>query len=285
MTSNAPPNNAISGDTTEEPVLYEQDGPIVTVTLNRPRVMNNFGGGLFQALGAAADRFEADDSARVMILTGNGKAFCAGADLKAIEANLRGESAPLPSRGRRDLFANPKFTRRTATYKPMIGAINGYCFAGGLEVALTCHFLIGAESSEFGVLNRRWAVPLVDGGTYRLPLWVGLGNALYLIQTGARIDAREAHRIGLIQELVPDEQLLPRARELAEVMATVPQSGLNGDTQSVLRNLGRDYGDALAVEAAIGASTEMSADALARFAAGTYDARTGASLDTPRGER
>lgn len=274
MTSNTPTGS----DSAADPVLYEQDGPIVTVTLNRPRVMNNFGGGLFQALGAAADRFEADDSARVMILTGNGKAFCAGADLKAIEANLRGESAPLP-RGRRNLFVNPKFTRRTATYKPMIGAINGYCFAGGLEVALTCHFLIGAESSEYGVLNRRWAVPLVDGGTYRLPLWVGLGNALYLIQTGARIDAREAHRIGLIQELVPDDQLLSRARELAEVMATVPQSGLNGDTQSVLRNLGRDYADALAVEAAIGASTEMSADALARFAAGTYDPRTGASVD------
>ena len=127
----------------------------------------------------------------------------------------------------------------------MIGAVNGYCFAGGLEVALTCHFLIGAESSEYGVLNRRWAVPLVDGGTYRLPLWVGLGNALYLIQTGARINAAEAYRMGLIQQLVPDDQLLPRARELAAVMATVPQSGLNGDTQSVLRNLGRDYGDAL----------------------------------------
>ncbi len=270
MTSNASP----------EPVLYEQDGPIVTVTLNRPEVMNNFGGGLFQALGEAADRFHADDSARVMILTGNGKAFCAGADLKAIEANLRGQSAPLSSGGRRrDLFANPKFTRRTATYKPMIGAVNGYCFAGGLEVALTCHFLIGAENSEYGVLNRRWAVPLVDGGTYRLPLWVGLGNALYLIQTGARIDAAEAYRMGLIQELVPDDELLPRARALAEVMATVPQSGLNGDTQSVLRNLGRDYGDALAVEAAIGASTEMSAEALGRFASGTYDPRTGASVE------
>lgn len=266
--------------TSPTPVLYEQDDQIVTVTLNRPEVMNNFGGGLFRALGEAADRFEADESARVMILTGRGKAFCAGADLKAIEANLRGESAPLASTGgRRDLFANPKFTRRTATYKPMIGAINGYCFAGGLELALTCHFLIGAESSEYGVLNRRWAVPLVDGGTYRLPLWVGLGNALYLIQTGARIDAHEAHRMGLIQELVPDDRLMERARELAEVMVAVPQSGLNGDTQSVLRGLGRSYEDALAVEAAIGASTEMSAEALGRFASGSYDARTGSAVD------
>jgi enoyl-CoA hydratase len=208
----------------EAPVLYAQDGAIVTVTLNRPEVMNNFGGGLFQALGEAATRFHEDDSARVMILTGRGRAFCAGADLKAIESRMReGRQVELtPEQRRRNLFANPKFTRHTDFYKPMIGAINGYCFAGGLEVALTCHFLIGAESSEYGVLNRRRAVPLVDGGTYRLPLYVGLGNALYLIQTGARIHAREAHRIGLIQEVVPDGQLMDRVRELAAIMAAVP---------------------------------------------------------------
>lgn len=262
----------------DDPVLYEQDGPVVTVTLNRPEVMNNFGGGLFEGLTAAADRFAEDDSALAMILTGRGKAFCAGADLKAIEASMRaaGEAGQRRRRTARRLFSNPKFTRRTDIYKPIIGAINGYCFAGGLEVALTCHFLIGAESSEYGVLNRRWAVPLVDGGTFRLPQWVGLGNALYLIQTGTRIDAREAHRIGLIQELVPDEQLLGRARDLAEIMVTVPQSGLRGDTESVLRGLGRSYEDALAVEAAIGANTEIDATALGRFASGSYDPRTGA---------
>src|SRR5262245_26335410 len=151
--------------TTEPPVLYEQEGPIVTVTLNRPEVMNNFGGGLFPALGKATTRFQEDDSARVMILTGRGRAFCAGADLKAIEARLREGTPVLASRTpegqRRNFFANPKFTRMVHLYKPIIGAINGYCFAGGLEVALVCHFRIGAESSEYGVLNRRWAVPLV----------------------------------------------------------------------------------------------------------------------------
>lgn len=262
----------------EPPVLYEQDGAIVTVTLNRPEVMNNFGGGLFQALGEAVARFQEDDSARVMILTGRGRAFCAGADLKAMESRRRrGAQVDLsPDERRRNLFANPKFTRRTDFYKPMIGAINGYCFAGGLEVALTCHFLIGAESSEYGVLNRRWAVPLVDGGTYRLPLFVGLGNALYLIQTGARIDAREAHRMGLIQEIVPDGRLMDRARELAAVMVAVPQSGLTGDTQAVLRGLGRPYEDALVIEAVIGSTTQISGEALRRFVEKRYDPRTGA---------
>ncbi len=265
--------------TTEEPpVLYEQDGAIVTVTLNRPAVMNNFGGGLFQGVSDAADRFAADESARVMILTGRGKAFCSGADLKALGARASdGEGTQLRPRGGQ-LFSNPKFTSRTNIYKPMIGAINGYCFAGGLEMALTCHFLIGSESSEFGVLNRRWAVPLVDGGTYRLPQWVGMGNALYLIQTGARIDANEAHRMGLLQEVVPDDELMTRARELAEVMVAVPESGLVGDTESVLRGLGRGYADGLAVEMAIGGSTELSAEALARFSEGRFDPKTGGAV-------
>jgi enoyl-CoA hydratase len=271
--------------TTEPPVLYEQDGPIVTVTLNRPEVMNNFGGGLFQALGEAATRFQEDDSARVMILTGRGRAFCAGADLKAIEARLRGGgdvlTPPSPEARRRNFFANPKFTRRVNIYKPMIAAVNGYCFAGGLEVALTCHFRIGAESSEYGVLNRRWAVPLVDGGTYRLPLIVGLGNALYLIQTGMRIGAREAYRIGLIQEIVPDDRLMARARELAGIMAAVPQSGLVGDTEATLRGLGRPIDEALALEAIVGSTVTISAEALARFVSKRYDPLTGGETAAP----
>ena len=265
--------------TPEPPVLYEQDGPIVTVTLNRPEVMNNFGGGLFQALGDAATRFMEDDGARVMILTGRGRAFCAGADLKAIEQRLRDGESVRPSRTpegqRRSFFANPKFTRRVDIYKPMFAAVNGYCFAGGLELALACHFRIGAESSEYGVLNRRWAVPLVDGGTYRLPRVVGLGNALYLIQTGRRIDAREAYRMGLLQELVPDDQLMPRARELAAIMAAVPPSGLVGDTESVFRGLGRSYEDGLAMEAIVGSTVEISGAALGRFVSKRYNPVTG----------
>ncbi len=262
----------------ELPVLYEQDGPIVTVTMNRPDQMNNFGGGLFDALGEAATRFHDDDTARVMILTGRGKAFCAGGDLKSIESRLNSGEPPrqrTPDEQRRNFFENHKFTRRTDIYKPMIAAVNGYCFAGGLELALTCHFIIGAESSEYGVLNRRWAVPLVDGGTYRLPRWVGLGNALYLIQTGKRIDVHEAHRMGLVQEIVPDGDLMGRVRELAEVMSVVPQSGLTGDTEAALRGLGRTYDDGLALEAVIGSTTSISGEALGRFVSGTYNPTTG----------
>ena len=265
-----------------EPVLYEQNGSVVTVTLNRPEVMNNFGGGLIEGLAAAADRFNADDSARVMILTAKGRAFCAGADLKAAEQRIReGGSVSDPSsageRQREAFFDNPKFVRRTNIFKPMIGAINGYCVAGGLEVALTCHFLIGAESSKYGILTRRWGGPTVDGGSYRLPLWVGLGNALYLLQTGKQIDAQEAYRIGLIQELVPDDELLPRARELAENLASVPQGALVGDTESTLRGLGRRYDDGLALEAIVASTVHMSGEAVGRFVSKDYDPETGKS--------
>jgi enoyl-CoA hydratase len=176
------------------------------------------------------------------------------------------------------MFQNRRVTYLTDIYKPIVGAINGYCFAGGLEIALTCHFRIGAESSEYGVLNRRFSVPLIDGGTYRLPLVVGLGNALYLIQTGRRIDAREALRMGLIQELVPDAELMPRARELARIMATVPQAGLRGDTEAVLRGLGKTLDEALPQEMIIGSTVLDSEDfhrGPARFAAKTYDKTTG----------
>lgn len=263
------------------PVLYERDGAIVTITLNRPEKMNNFGGGLFQGLREAYIRFRDDDSANVAILTGAGKAFCAGGDLTAM-ARQSAAGEPQHPQGpearRRSLFQNRRVTYLTDIYKPIIGAINGYCFAGGLEIALTTHFRIGAESSEYGVLNRRFSVPLIDGGTYRLPLVVGLGNALYLIQTGKRIDAREALRMGLIQELVPDAELLPRARELARIMATVPQAGLRGDTEAVLRGLGKTLEEALPQEMIIG-STVLDSDDFrrgpARFASKTYDKTTG----------
>lgn len=265
----------------ESPVLYDQHGPIVTVTLNRPTKMNNFGGGLIQGLRDAFVRFRDDESASVAILTGRGKAFCAGGDLEAMARRSR-EAEPPPPRGpeaqRRDFFQNNRATYITDIYKPIVGAINGYCFAGGLEVALCCHFRIGAASSEYGVLNRRFSVPLIDGGTYRLPATVGLANALYLIQTGARIDAGEAHRIGLIQEVVPDERLMERAHELATIMATVPQAGLRGDTESALRGLGHPIDEALTLEMVIGSTVLQSDDfrrGPTRFADKTYDRVTG----------
>lgn len=265
--------------TDEPPVLYEQDGAVVTITLNRPEVMNNFGGGLFEALRDAYIRFRDDDSARVAILTGRGRAFCAGGDLKAMAQRSSGTPAERhPEQRRRDLFANARPTYITDIFKPVVGAINGYCFAGGLEIALTAHFRISAESAEYGVLNRRFSVPLIDGGTYRLRHVVGLGNALYLIQTGVRISAREAQRIGLVQEVLPDAELLPRCRELARIMATVPQAGLRGDTEATLRELGRPIDEALQYEWVIGETVLRSEDFRAgprRFAEKRYDPLTG----------
>lgn len=265
-----------------EPVLYEQDGSVVTITLNRPSQMNNFGGGLFQGVGDAFRRFRDDPSTHVAILTGAGRAFCAGGDLKGMAASAASGSghgvAHDPEAQRRSWFASSKATRIVDIYKPIIGAINGYCFAGGLEMALCCHFRIGAASSEYGVLNRRFSVPLIDGGTVRLPRVVGLGNALYLIQTGARIDAAQAYRIGLIQEIVPDQELIPRARELAHIMASVPRAGLRGDTEAVLRGVGRTLEAGLELESIIG-STVLASDDFragpARFASGAYDRVTG----------
>jgi len=266
---------------TEPPVLYQQDGAVVTITLNRPEVMNNFGGGLLQALGEAFTRFRDDEAAYVAILTGRGRAFCAGGDLKQM-ARQSESAEPAPPRPphavRHTIFQSAKATRLTNIYKPIIGAINGYCFAGGLEVALCCHFRIGAESSEYGVLNRRFSVPLIDGGTVRLPAVVGLANALYLIQTGRRIDAREAQRIGLIQEVTPDAALMDRARELAAIIAAVPQAGLRGDTEAVLRAWGRPVDDAMALEAMIGSTVLQSDDfrhGPARFARKDFDPITG----------
>lgn len=272
-------NSAAAGG---PPVLYEQDGATVQITLTRPEVMNNFGGGLIEGVLEAVTRFRDDSSARVAILTGSGRAFCAGGDLKAMAARSTGpqrERTPDdPDRRRRGWFGGTRVTHLTDLYKPLIGAVNGYCFAGGLELALLCHFRIGAASSEYGVLNRRFSVPLIDGGTYRLPHVVGLGNALYLIQTGARISAAEAHRIGLIQEVVADDGLMARARELAGIIAAVPQAGLRGDTEAVLRGLGRTQEDGLALESIIG-STVLASDDFrqgpARFAEKRYDPVTG----------
>jgi enoyl-CoA hydratase len=264
------------------PVLYDQEGPIVQITMNRPEVMNNFGGGLIEGVLDAVTRFRDDPSARVAILAGSGRAFCAGGDLKAMAARSAApepeRTSEDPDRRRRGWFGGTRVTHLVDLYKPLIGAVNGYCFAGGLELALLCHFRIGAENSEYGVLNRRFSVPLIDGGTYRLPHVVGLGNALYLIQTGVRISAVEAHRIGLIQEVVQDDELMARARELAGIIATVPQAGLRGETEAVLRGLGRTQDDGLALESIIGSTVLASEDfrqGPARFAEKQYDPVTG----------
>lgn len=208
-------------------VETERRDGVTVVTINRPEVHNAVDGETAQQLEDAIRAFENDSDARVLILTGaGGKAFCAGADLKAATSLL---ARP----GARE--AGPMGISRIETTKPTIAAIGGYCYAGGLELACWADFRIADDTSSFGVLNRRWGVPLIDGGTQRLPRIVGLGNALYLIETGVRIDARTALRMGLVQEVVPAGAHLERAMDLARHVAGYPHSSLAADRASAIK--------------------------------------------------
>jgi enoyl-CoA hydratase len=203
---------------------------IYMVTINRPEVRNAVDAETAGLLNEAVNIFKRDESLRVMILTGAGDiSFCAGADLKA--------ALELVSRPGAEEAGPMGFSRVTDVQKPTIAAVNGYCLAGGLELACWCDFRVAAARAKFGVVNRRWGVPLIDGGTQRLPRIVGLGNALYLIETGAMIDAEQALRMGLIQEIVPDGRALERALQLAEVMAGYPWHSLVTDRRAAYEGL------------------------------------------------
>ncbi len=211
-------------------VLTETRARAFVVTINRPDVRNCVDGETARLLFEAVQAFRADDSLDVLILTGAGEtAFCAGADLKG--------SASLMARPGAQESGPMGFSRITELEKPTIAAVNGYCLAGGLELACWCDFRIADESSQFGVLNRRWGVPLLDGGTQRLPRIVGLGNALYLIETGVMIDASHALRMGLVQEVVPKGGALERALELARAISSYPQLSLRNDRRAAIEGL------------------------------------------------
>jgi len=210
--------------------LTERHGATLVLTINRPDVRNCVDGDTAGLLNAAADEFRSDDSLSVMVLTGAGDiSFCSGADLKNVDTLMTRpgarESGPMG------------VSRITDLGKPVIGAINGYCTAGGLELACWTDFRIASANAQFGVLNRRWGVPLVDGGTQRLPRIVGLGNALYLIETGVLIDAEHAQRIGLVQEIVPEGNALDRALEVADALSTYPQLAMRNDRAAAIGGL------------------------------------------------
>jgi enoyl-CoA hydratase len=243
-----------------EPVTYERRGAAAVLTIDRPERRNAVDGETANLLAEGFDRFEADDEARVLILTGAGEiAFCAGADLKAIESfgpRLAMPGGPLG------------FTRRTAS-KPTIAAISGWCLAGGLELALWCDLRIAAEGSVLGFPERRWGVPLIDGGTQRLPRIVGLGRALDLILTGRLVDADEALGMGLITELVPAGRHLDRSLELAEGLAGFPQETMLADRLAAIEGIGMPFEQGLEREAQNGlALHHISQAGAARFAAG-----------------
>jgi enoyl-CoA hydratase len=243
-----------------EPVHYERRGATALVTIDRQHRRNAVDGPTAAALHDAYVRFEADDEARVMVLTGAGDvAFCAGADLKATETfvpRLMSEEGPMG------------FTRLTPS-KPTIAAIAGFALAGGLELALWCDLRIATEGSTLGYPERRWGVPLIDGGTQRLPRIVGLGRALDLILTGRMIDAEEALAMGLLTEIVAPGAHLERALELAEGLARFPQQTMLADRRAAIEGLGMTLAEGLALEAKAGPEVfGEGARGAARFAAG-----------------
>lgn len=232
-------------------VLTESRDRALVVTINRPEARNAVDGETAGLLLEAVEAFRGDESVDVLILTGAGNpssasgesgqaAFCAGADLKAPES--------LMARPRAQECGPMGFSRITDLEKPTIAAVNGYCLAGGLELACWCDFRIADESAQFGVLNRRWGVPLLDGGTQRLPRIVGLGNALYLIETGVMIDARHALRMGLVQEVVPRGRALERALELAAAISGYPQVSLRNDRRAAIEGLALSLREGLDLE-------------------------------------
>jgi enoyl-CoA hydratase len=258
--SNAAPDPDGVGGSESEPVRYERDGAAAVVSIDRPQRRNAVDGPTAEALQVALERFEGEDDARAMVLTGaGGVAFCAGADLKAIDTLGGRLMAPEGPMG---------FTRLTPS-KPTIAAISGFCLAGGLELALWCDLRIATKGSKLGYPERRWGVPLIDGGTQRLPRIVGLGRALDLILTGRIIDAGEAHAMGMLTEVVDEGAHMERAVELANNLARFPQRTMLADRRAAIEGLGMTLQEGLALESQAG--PEVYLDALSgarRFASG-----------------
>jgi len=235
---------------------YERRGAAVILRITRPERRNAVDGPTAEALCEAFRRFVADDGARVLILTGDESAFCAGADLKAIHTL-------------RDRDEGPLGFSRLHSPKPTIAAVNGYCVAGGLELALWCDVRVVGESATFGCFERRWGVPLLDGGTQRLPRVVGLGRALEMILLGRAVAAREALQFGLANIVVPDDRVLPTALEWAELIASFPQPTMLADREAAIRGFGLPLEDGLALERRLGWVTAgVGVEGAARFASG-----------------
>jgi enoyl-CoA hydratase/carnithine racemase len=236
-------------------VHYERRGAAALVTIDRPERRNAVDGPTAAALLEAYERFAADDDARVLVLTGAGGTFCAGADLKALET-----LDP-------DARAGPMGFTRLEPAKPAIAAVGGWCVAGGLELALWCDLRVAAAGARFGCLERRWGVPLLDGGTQRLPRVVGLGRALDLILTGRVVQAPEALAMGLVTEIVDDGREVERALELADAIAAFPAHTMLSDREAAHAALGLRLAEGLELEARLGRERIRDAlDGARRFA-------------------
>ncbi|MGV0738799.1 crotonase/enoyl-CoA hydratase family protein [Mycobacterium syngnathidarum] len=248
----------------------ERNGPVTTVVIDRPHARNAVDGPTAAALYAAFEQFDGDDDAAVAVLTGAGGTFCAGADLKAFgtpEMNRLDPAGP-----------GPMGPSRMVLSKPVIAAISGHAVAGGLELALWCDLRVVDEDAVMGVFCRRWGVPLIDGGTVRLPRLIGQSRAMDLILTGRAVDADEAHAIGLANRVVPKGQARQHAEELAAELARLPQQCLRADRLSAHHQWGESEQAAMEFEfASIARVADEAARGAGRFASGA--GRHGASAD------
>ncbi|GHK03970.1 enoyl-CoA hydratase [Streptomyces sp. Y2F8-2] len=243
------------------PVRVERQGHVFTVVLSRPEARNAVDGPTATELAAAFREFEADEEARVAVLWGEGGTFCAGADLKAVGTGRGNRVA--------DDGDGPMGPTRLRLSKPVIAAVAGHAVAGGLELALWCDLRVAEEDAVFGVFCRRWGVPLIDGGTVRLPRLIGTSRAMDMILTGRAVPAREAREMGLANRVVPTGHARAEAEELAAAIARFPQACLRGDRASVLDQEGLDERAALRVELRHGMDVlAQGLQGAARFAAG-----------------
>ena len=237
-------------------VRVERDGPVTVVTLDRPAVRNAVDTEHATALYEAFLAFDAENDAAVAVLHGAGGTFCAGADLKAVAAGTMRVAPPDESR------QGPMGPTRLPLSKPVIAAVEGHAVAGGLELALWCDLRVADPGATFGVYCRRWGVPLIDGGTARLPRLIGQSHALDLILTGRAVEAPEALRMGLANRMSAPGEALVEAVALAQQLASLPQTCLRQDRLSVHEQHGLDLPAALANEWAHG-MTSLAADTIA----------------------
>jgi enoyl-CoA hydratase len=229
-------------------IIYEAHEEIRVIRFNRPEVMNCIGPVAHTELVHAWNRFRVDESAKVAIITGSGeKAFCAGGDLKDPPVSAEPAEVAAHNRGEKPGYLGP--TRWTDIYKPIIAAINGLAYAGGLEWACFADIRVAEEHATFGVTCRRWNIGLGDGGTQRLPRIIGMGRALELIITGRVIDAREAEHIGLVNQVVPKGESLKVAMEMARFICSLPQPAMRTDKEAAVRGFGLPLEEGLRIEA------------------------------------
>lgn len=270
---------------TRDPVTLHRRGKVLTVVLSRPEVRNAVDGPTARRLAQVFRDFDRDEELCAAVLTGAGGTFCAGADLKALSrAFAVGDPSlanPLDADLSRDAPMGP--TRLLLT-KPVIAAVSGYAVGGGFELALWCDLRVVERDAVFGAFDRRFGVPLIDGGTWRLPRLIGLGRALDLILTGRPVTADEALAIGLANRLVEPGQALAAAEKLAAELAELPQTCLRSDREAVWRCFGLEPEEALALEFALGQRVVQSGEAArgaGAFAAGS--GRHGGKVAPPKG--